>query len=552
VSDVGGTAVPATMAEEMQDLGPITPALAHGSSATSASLGEQERMGGQSQRPPSIEKEERPAFEPEQAERSGVGLHSATQARQVKGNAKPDSGGDQPTVTPLASKQAQVGAERSVVAARTREATGETPVRSVRARSDGRLEAASGEAVWPPEAAEMGGSRSSDLPAPSEAPAAAPAAALQVQLDEELSKRAAGRSGRHEGPGEQGAALSSRDLRDSQEGEGGIEDWLGAKPDSRVSAAGDGEAENCPGPAAEDAPAVALRPLKGRDWSKYLDKAPSMVTPQHVDWSYTASEPQAGADSKVSEPVAKEAGSQGGAAGVQERALALEAQNQALLRQIAQLQAQVANAAGTSVPVDIGQVVRQMLSPPSGGNTAAQAMPQGSSAGGISAADGPTTPLPGTGAVANRVAEFQTKHAAAAASGDDGRSAEPAPSRSLPAGVSAVLDRDFEDGQGGAFGDESFTSVSESETRTASVGLGPDGLTSPEVSAQPTRTDSVTQRGSGLTTTVNNSEAELNFDDSAWASVDKSDDESESRSTAPPSTPVTVSPEAIEEFRFRC
>ena len=102
--------------------------------------------------------------------------------------------------------------------------------------------------------------------------------------------------------------------------------------------------------------------------------------------------------------------------------------------------------------------------------------------------------------------------------------------------------------RGGAFGDDSFTSVSESETRTASVGLGPDGLASPEVSAQPTRTDSVTQRGSGLTTTVNNSEAELNFDDSAWASVDKSDDESESRSTAPPSTPVTVSPEAIEEL----
>jgi hypothetical protein len=198
-----------------------------------------------------------------------------------------------------------------VVAARTREATGKTPVRSVRPRSDSRAEAASGEAVWPPEAVEKGGSRSSDLPAPSEAPAAAPAAALQVQLDEELSKRAAGRSGRREGPGEQGAALSSRDLRDSQEGEGGIEDWLGAKPDSRVSAAGDGEAENCPGPAAEDAPAVALRPLKGRDWSKYLAKAPSMVTPQHVDWSYTASEPQAGADSKVSEPVAKEAGSQG-------------------------------------------------------------------------------------------------------------------------------------------------------------------------------------------------------------------------------------------------
>ena len=80
--DVGGTGGPATMAEEMRDLGSISPDFIYGSSATSASLGEQERMGGQSRRLPSIEKEERPAFEPEQAEGSGVGLHSATQARQ--------------------------------------------------------------------------------------------------------------------------------------------------------------------------------------------------------------------------------------------------------------------------------------------------------------------------------------------------------------------------------------------------------------------------------------------------------------------------------------
>eukprot|EP01050_Picozoa_sp_SAG11_P005597 SAG11_NODE_401_length_9759_cov_119.937992_6_plen_113_part_00 len=81
------------MAEEMRNLGSISPDFVYGSSARSVSLENQEKRGGQSQRPPSIEKEERPAFEPEQAEGSGVGLHSATQARQVKGNAKPDSGG---------------------------------------------------------------------------------------------------------------------------------------------------------------------------------------------------------------------------------------------------------------------------------------------------------------------------------------------------------------------------------------------------------------------------------------------------------------------------
>eukprot|EP01050_Picozoa_sp_SAG11_P009566 SAG11_NODE_910_length_6585_cov_7.205520_1_plen_61_part_00 len=52
-------------------------------------------------------------------------------------------------------------------------------------------------------------------------------------------------------------------------------------------------------------------------------------------------------------------------------ALALEAQNAALLKQIAQLQAHVAGAAGSSVPANIGQVVQEMLSPPSGGATAA-------------------------------------------------------------------------------------------------------------------------------------------------------------------------------------
>eukprot|EP01050_Picozoa_sp_SAG11_P018567 SAG11_NODE_2826_length_2937_cov_1.313953_1_plen_188_part_00 len=81
----------------------IIPDFVYGSSAESASLEDHERMRGQSRGLPSIEKEERPAFAPEQAEGrlSGVGLHSATQARQVKGNAKPSSGGDQPTVTPL-------------------------------------------------------------------------------------------------------------------------------------------------------------------------------------------------------------------------------------------------------------------------------------------------------------------------------------------------------------------------------------------------------------------------------------------------------------------
>eukprot|EP01050_Picozoa_sp_SAG11_P032658 SAG11_NODE_10723_length_809_cov_23.671831_1_plen_206_part_10 len=200
-----------------------------------------------------------------------------------------------------------------------------------------------------------------------------------------------------------------------------------------------------------------------------------MVTPQHGDWSYTANEPQAGADSKVSEPVAKEAGSQGGAAGVQERALALEAQNATLLRQIAQLQAQVASAAGTSVPVDIGQVVRQMLSPPSGTDTAAQATPQRSSAGGLSAADGPTTPLSGTGTVADRVAGFQAMQAAAVATDGGGTFTMPVPNQDGAAGGSASLHREGDGQQGGDFGDESFISVYESENRTASVGISPDG-----------------------------------------------------------------------------
>eukprot|EP01050_Picozoa_sp_SAG11_P008399 SAG11_NODE_738_length_7426_cov_14.966289_7_plen_312_part_00 len=307
---------PDGMAGEMRDLDPISPDFVYGSSSESFLLENQARMEGQSRGLPSIEKEERPAFAPEQAEGSGVGLHSAAQARRARENAKPSSGGDQPTVTHSASNQAQEGAERSVVAARAREATGETPVRSVRSRSDSRLEAASGEAVRPPEAAGMGGSRSSDLPAPNEAPAAAPTAASQVQLDEELPKRAARRSGRYEGPGEQGAAFSDGGLRDSTEGEEGIEDWLGAKPDSQVSTAGDDEVASSPSPAAKDAPAVPYRPLKGRDWSKYLSGAATSAAPRHGDWSSTEGGPQAGANSKISAPTAEEAGSQDGAGGV--------------------------------------------------------------------------------------------------------------------------------------------------------------------------------------------------------------------------------------------
>eukprot|EP01050_Picozoa_sp_SAG11_P005598 SAG11_NODE_401_length_9759_cov_119.937992_7_plen_806_part_00 len=434
-----------------------------------------------------------------------------------------------------------------MVAARTREATGKTPVRSVRSRSDSRPEAASGEAVWPPEAAEKGGSRSSDLPAPSEAPAAAPAAALQVQLDEEWSKRAAGRSGRREGPGEQGAALSSRDLRDSQEGEGGIEDWLEAKPDSRVSAAGDDEAENCPGPAVEDAPAVGFRSWMGRQRPKPQPKAAPSAAPGPIEWSYTVSEPPAWTEFGVSAPVVKEAGSQGGTAGAQERALALEAQNAALLLQVAQLQAQVAGAAGTSVPVDIGQVVRQILSPPSGGNTAAQAMPMGSSVGGISAAGGPTTPLSGTGTVADRVAGFQAMQAAAVATDCGGTFTMPAPNQDGAAGGSASLNREGDGQQGEDFGDESFISVYESENRTASVGISPDGPAVPTVGKQLPRTGSVTQRGSVSSTADEQSEAELNFDDSAWGS-EESEEERGNGDTVPPLTPAEVSMEALDAF----
>eukprot|EP01050_Picozoa_sp_SAG11_P036516 SAG11_NODE_13939_length_632_cov_1.095685_1_plen_142_part_10 len=138
--------------------------------------------------------------------------------------------------------------------------------------------------------------------------------------------------------------------------------------------------------------------------------------------------PHAGTDFEVSAPAAKNGGSRDEAAGAAARALALEAQNQALLRQIAQLQAQVSGAAAGSIPVEVGHQVRQMLSPSSSSATAGGASCQGGSENGISRADGPTTPSPGTGAVASRVAEFQTKHAAAAASDDDSRSAEPAPS----------------------------------------------------------------------------------------------------------------------------
>eukprot|EP01050_Picozoa_sp_SAG11_P034285 SAG11_NODE_12042_length_724_cov_2.041600_1_plen_166_part_00 len=113
----------------MRNLGPISPDFVYGSSADTFPLENQGGMEGQSQRLPSVENEERPAFAPEQAKKSGVSLHSAPQVRQVGGNAKPSSGGDQPTVTHSASNRAQEGAERSVVAARAREATGETPVR---------------------------------------------------------------------------------------------------------------------------------------------------------------------------------------------------------------------------------------------------------------------------------------------------------------------------------------------------------------------------------------------------------------------------------------
>eukprot|EP01050_Picozoa_sp_SAG11_P015391 SAG11_NODE_1992_length_3953_cov_10.200571_2_plen_128_part_00 len=111
--DVGGTAVPATMAAEMRDLDPISPDFVYGSSSDRFPLENQARMEGQSRGLPSIENEERPAFAPEQAKGSGVGLHSATQVRQARENAKPNSGGDQPTVTHSASNHAQEGAPRN-------------------------------------------------------------------------------------------------------------------------------------------------------------------------------------------------------------------------------------------------------------------------------------------------------------------------------------------------------------------------------------------------------------------------------------------------------
>eukprot|EP01050_Picozoa_sp_SAG11_P024681 SAG11_NODE_5331_length_1593_cov_2.605087_3_plen_170_part_00 len=70
---------------------------------------------------------------------------------------------------------------------------------------------------------------------------------------------------------------------------------------------------------------LPLRPLKGRDWSRYLSKAAPSAAPRPDGWSSTMGGSQAGADSKISAPAAEEASGHGGAAGVQERALALEA-----------------------------------------------------------------------------------------------------------------------------------------------------------------------------------------------------------------------------------
>eukprot|EP01050_Picozoa_sp_SAG11_P009192 SAG11_NODE_849_length_6877_cov_15.646946_4_plen_110_part_00 len=78
--DVGGTEVPATMAGKVRNLGPIIPDFVYGSSSDGVPLENQGRMGGQSQRLLPVENETRPAFAPEQAKRSGVGLHSAPQA----------------------------------------------------------------------------------------------------------------------------------------------------------------------------------------------------------------------------------------------------------------------------------------------------------------------------------------------------------------------------------------------------------------------------------------------------------------------------------------
>jgi hypothetical protein len=104
-SELGGAVAPATMAGKMQDLGPITPDLVYGSSAYGVPLANQGGLRGQSQRLLSDEVEMQPAFPPEQAEGGGAALHSATQARQSGANAKLNSGGNQPTVTPLASNR---------------------------------------------------------------------------------------------------------------------------------------------------------------------------------------------------------------------------------------------------------------------------------------------------------------------------------------------------------------------------------------------------------------------------------------------------------------
>eukprot|EP01050_Picozoa_sp_SAG11_P010448 SAG11_NODE_1045_length_6044_cov_12.936249_4_plen_505_part_01 len=72
-SDVGGTAVPATMAGEMRNQEPIIPDFVYGSSSDSVSLENMERMGGQSRGLPSIEKGERPAFARDDQESSLLG-----------------------------------------------------------------------------------------------------------------------------------------------------------------------------------------------------------------------------------------------------------------------------------------------------------------------------------------------------------------------------------------------------------------------------------------------------------------------------------------------
>eukprot|EP01050_Picozoa_sp_SAG11_P007739 SAG11_NODE_655_length_7909_cov_7.307298_1_plen_150_part_00 len=144
----------------------------------------------------------------------------------------------------------------------------------------------------------------------------------------------------------------------------------------------------------------------------------------------------------------------------------------------------------------------------------------------------------------DRVAGFQKMQAPAAATDGCGTSTRPAPNQDGAAGSSAALNRESDGEREEIFGDESFIiSVFESEilNRTASVGISPDGPAVSAVSEQLPRTDSVTQRGSVSTAAVEQSEVELNFDDSAWES-DESAEGSGSRKTVPPLTPVTVSP----------